>query len=48
MVGQTKRRFERLAGLKCDVSKIGYARRQSLDMSFIRAKGNVVIGVCSL
>src|ERR1700746_185746 len=46
MMGQAKWRLERLAGLKCDVGKIGYARRQSLDMSFHRAKRNAVVRVC--
>jgi len=46
VVGQAKRRLERRAGLKCDLAKIGDARRQPLDMSVDRTERDAVVGVC--
>ena len=46
MVRQAKWRCKGPARLKCDLGKIGYARRKSFDVSFGRAKGDAVVGVC--
>ncbi len=46
MVGYTKRRLERLAGLKCDICKIGDADCNPLDMPFSAAKPYAIARVC--